>query len=47
MGTFTINLGERQTGRVKAKNVFDIKFKTRDIYKKNQLYFKKKKARVL
>ena len=46
MGTFTINLGERQTGRVKAKNVFDIKFKTRDIYK-NQLYFKKKKAKVL
>ncbi len=33
-GTFTINLGKRQTGRVRAKNVFDVKFKTKDINKK-------------
>ena len=43
MGTFTINLGERQTGRVKAKNVFDIKFKTRDIYKKINYILRRKK----
>ena len=45
MGTFTINLGERQTGRVKAKNVFDIKFKTRDIYKKINYILRRKKQK--
>lgn len=45
LGTYTINLGNRQTGRVKAKNVFDIKFKSKNIYKKINYILRKKKQR--
>ena len=45
IGTFAINLGKRQTGRIKAKNDFDIKFKTKDIYEKINYILKRKKQK--
>ena len=45
-GTITINLGDRQKGRVKSKTVIDCKIKEQDILKKIKNSFKMKKMRT-
>ena len=45
-GAITINLGDRQKGRVKSKSVIDCKIEEKDILEKIKICFKMKKKRT-
>ena len=45
-GTITINLGDRQKGRVKSKSIIDCKIEEKDILEKIKTCFKIKKKRI-